>query len=132
MDGGVNSGPILYCLTSSIASARSSGVKSIRSSIVDPCRSNGGGLVGNGCVGAVRSPGVSDAGTGRSSIGHTGLSGRPIEHECERLLRQLHDRLDRPSADGDVRENRRGRQVVVPQIVVDDLVVPDAFAGERI
>jgi hypothetical protein len=55
-----------HCLDSSIASARSAGVKSMRLSIVAPCRSNGGGLVGNGCVGAVRSPGVSEVGTGRS------------------------------------------------------------------
>ena len=39
---------------------------------VTPCRSNAGGLVGNGCVGCVRSPGTVDCGTGRSSIGHTG------------------------------------------------------------
>ena len=50
----------------------SSGVKSIRSSSVTPWRSNGAGLVGNGCVGDVFSPGTSDCGTGRSSIGQTG------------------------------------------------------------
>ena len=36
-------------------------------------RANGAGLVGNGCVFAVCSPGTVDCGTGRSSIGHTGL-----------------------------------------------------------
>ena len=72
-DGGVNTGPIRYCLTSWIASARNSGVKSMRSSTETPWRSNGGGLVGKGCVGEVRSPGVSEPGTGRSSIGQTGL-----------------------------------------------------------
>ena len=71
-DGGVNIGPERYCRNISRASARSSGVKSIRSSSVMPCRSNGAGFVGNGCVGASRSPGTSDGGTGRSSIGHTG------------------------------------------------------------
>src|SRR5215510_4821700 len=35
-------------------------------------RAYAGGLVGNGCVGDVFSPGTSDCGTGRSSIGHTG------------------------------------------------------------
>ena len=40
---------------------------------VTPWRSNAGGLVGNGCVGDVFSPGTVDCGTGRSSIGHTGL-----------------------------------------------------------
>src|SRR5580693_7471380 len=42
--GGVNIGPILYFRTSSTASARSSGVKSIRSSKETPVRSYGGGL----------------------------------------------------------------------------------------
>src|SRR5512132_4228972 len=53
--GGVNIGPILYFLTSSSASALSSGVKSIRSSVETPVRSYGGGLVGNGCVGEYHS-----------------------------------------------------------------------------
>ena len=44
----------------------------MRSSTVTPWRSNGFGLVGNGCVGDVRSPGTSVCGTGRSSIGQTG------------------------------------------------------------
>ena len=47
-------------------------MKSIKSSTVTPCRSNGAGFVGNGWVGDVCSPGVFDCGTGRSSIGHTG------------------------------------------------------------
>ena len=45
----------------------------MRSSSVRPWRSNGAGLVGNGWVGEVHSPGTVDFGTGRSSIGHTGL-----------------------------------------------------------
>src|ERR1035438_7093385 len=55
------------------ACARISGVKSIRSSgILRKLRPYAGGLVGNGCVGDVFSPGTSDWGTGRSSIGQTG------------------------------------------------------------
>src|SRR6267143_3399819 len=73
IDGGVNRGPVTYCFVMAIASARNSGVKSIRLSTVDPWRSNAAGLVGKGCVGDVRSPGVADCGTGRSSIGQTGL-----------------------------------------------------------
>ena len=38
-----------------------------------PCRSNAGGFEGTGCVGEYHSPGTLPAGTGRSSIGHTGL-----------------------------------------------------------
>ena len=36
-------------------------------------RLKGGTTVGKGCVGDVTSPGTSDFGTGRSSIGHSGL-----------------------------------------------------------
>ena len=44
----------------------------MRSSTDTPWRSNGGGLVTNGCVGAYHSPGTSPFSTGRSTIGHTG------------------------------------------------------------
>ena len=71
-DGGVNSGPILNGLIAWMAMARISGVKSARSSMVTPWRSNAAGLVGIGCVGEGFSPGTSDGGTARSSIGHTG------------------------------------------------------------
>src|SRR6266550_9187686 len=70
--GGVKIGPSLYFDARVTASARSCGVKSIRSSIVTPWRSNAGGFVGNGCVGEYHSPGTSPFGTGRSSMGHTG------------------------------------------------------------
>src|SRR4051794_6480074 len=40
---------------------------------VIPCRLNGGTTVGKGCVGDVTSPGTSDCGTGRSSMGQSGL-----------------------------------------------------------
>src|SRR3954468_15970657 len=69
---GRNIGPSLYRDTILRASALSSGVKSIRSSTRPDCRAYAGGLVGNGCVGDVFSPGTSDCGTGFSSIGHTG------------------------------------------------------------
>ena len=61
-----------------------------------PWRSNAGGLVGNGCVADVRSPGAVDCGTGRSSIGHTGTPGAAIEHVGESLLAHLRHRLDAP------------------------------------
>ena len=70
--GGVKIGPILKRDTSVTASARSSGVKSIRSSIETPCRSKAGGLVTNFCVGCAFSPGTSDGATARSSIGQIG------------------------------------------------------------
>ena len=70
---GVNSGPSRYGCTTSTAISRSSGVKSMRSSMVTPWYSNGAGRVGNGWVGETYSPGMFvSVGTGRSSIGHTG------------------------------------------------------------
>ena len=45
----------------------------LRSFSVNYWRANGGGAVGNGCVGDVTLAGMSDFGTGRSSIGHSGL-----------------------------------------------------------
>ena len=39
---------------------------------VNDWRANGGGAVGNGCVGQLFSPGTSLCGTGRSSIGQSG------------------------------------------------------------
>ena len=72
--GGVNGdAPTRYRLIASCACARSSGVKSIRSSGTRiMLREYAGGFVGNGRVGDVFSPGTSDCGTGRSSIGQTG------------------------------------------------------------
>src|SRR5438445_360359 len=56
--------------------ARTSGGQSIRAwGSLRKLRAYAGGLVGNGCIGEVFSPGTSDCGTGRSSIGHTG---RPV------------------------------------------------------
>src|ERR1700682_1461836 len=71
---GLNMGPFLYILNCSSAWALSSGVKSIRSFSVTAWREYAGGLVGNGCVFAVFSPGTSLCGTGRSSIGQIGVS----------------------------------------------------------
>src|SRR5579862_3299198 len=70
--GGVNCGPILYFATSCKACALSSGVKLIKSSILEPCLSKAGGLVGNGCVGEYHSPGTVPFSTGRSSMGQMG------------------------------------------------------------
>src|SRR4030095_5526125 len=44
----------------------------LMSSFVNDCFTKGGGLVGNGCVGHVCSPGISLFGTGRSSMGQIG------------------------------------------------------------
>lgn len=53
--GGVKRGPSVYFWRIRRAFRCNSGVKSITSFGVIPCRSNGKGLVGKGCVGAVLS-----------------------------------------------------------------------------
>src|SRR5271165_3212379 len=69
---GVKTGPTWYFETIVIASSRSSGVKSIKSSMETPLREKAGGLVGNGWVGEYHSPGVFPTSTGLSTIGQTG------------------------------------------------------------
>src|SRR3954469_7462778 len=70
--GGGNPGTRRNTLAASRPAAFNYGVKSIKSLSTTPLREYAGGLVGNGCVGEVFSPGTSVCGTGRSSIGHTG------------------------------------------------------------
>src|SRR6185503_17684913 len=60
------------------------------------------------------------------------LAVRTIEHVQHRLLGRLRERLDRPSVDGDIRENRRARDIEIPDAVVHQLVVPLALAGLEI
>src|SRR2546423_2459376 len=74
IDGGAYGPPRRYgpALIACNASSRSAGVKSIRSSVLMPTTSKGGGLVGIGCVFAVYSVGTSVCSTGTSGIGHTG------------------------------------------------------------
>ena len=117
-----------YWRAISRACFRSSGVKSMRSFSVTPWSSKGAGLVGNGWVGQVFSSGVSDCGTARSSIGHTGSPGLAVEDVGEALLGDRGHGGDLAPADRDVDEVRRVGVVVVPDVVVDHLEVPDALA----
>src|SRR6185503_9777258 len=66
--------PLLVAASSRFrnASASSGDRYSLISSAVNACLENGGGVVGYGCVGQLSSPGISDFGTGRSSIGQMG------------------------------------------------------------
>ncbi len=60
------------------------------------------------------------------------LTSHAVEDIGERLLRHLDDRPDPPAVDGDVPKNRRRRVVVVEEIVMDRLKMPDAPAGHRV
>ena len=73
--GGVNGPSLRAFATRSRIASYCSGVAShgLTSSTVNVMRPNGAGLVGHGCVGHAFSPGISLFGTGRSSIGHSGL-----------------------------------------------------------
>src|SRR5262249_10210113 len=51
-----------------------------------------------------------------------------IERVCKRGLRQLDDGLHCPAAYIDVGEYRRRRWIVVPNVVMDQLLMPDTFA----
>ena len=60
------------------------------------------------------------------------LAIRAIEHVEQRLFGWLGDRFDSPSLDRDVGEDRRAREIVVPETVVNRLEVPHALSRPRI
>jgi hypothetical protein len=117
----VNNGPLSKVETSALACARSSGVKSMRSSSLSPCRSNGGGRSGN------------------RGLRYRSLDDRPdrlaalaVEDVGEPLLAHLDDGLDRAAGDAEIDQHRRRRQVVVPDAVVDHLEMPRPLSGARV
>ena len=72
-DGGVNTPSLRAARNRFSTLARDAGSRcGLMSLAVKVRRPNGSGRVGNGCVGQACSPGMSLAGTGRSSIGHSG------------------------------------------------------------
>src|SRR6185295_11980954 len=77
----------------------------------------------------LRGPGflASDVGGGHGPLlnREQWLSGFPVEHEGESLFRDLDNRV-LPLGSG---EYGRGRAIVIPKVVMDDLIVPAALAG---
>ena len=61
-----------------------------------------------------------------------GFASKAIQHIEEAVLVWLHDRLDAPAVDSQIAEDGRPDVVVLPQIVVNHLEVPDAPAGFRV
>ena len=75
---------------------------------------------------------------GHVALRHGPLLDRPkrparhaIEHVEERLLRRLRDGFHGPAVDDGVEQDRRARDVEVPDAVMHELVVPLALAGVR-
>ena len=97
-----------------------------------PCRSNAAGFVGNGCVGEYHSPGTLPWGVGFSSIGQTGLplvrSKTKVNADLFTCARAL---IFLPSTVMSSRIGAAGN-IVIPHLVMDQLVIPDALAGLRI
>jgi hypothetical protein len=64
-------------------------------------------------------------------IGHR-LASQAIEHEGKPGLRHLRDRGNFLAANGDVDEHRWRRQIVIPDVVMERLEVPNTLACIRI
>ena len=57
------------------------------------------------------------------------LTRHAVEHIGVALLGELHERFHGTAVDRHVHQRRSGREIVVPDVVVRDLVVPDAPSG---
>ena len=128
--GGVKSGPILYCETIFSASALSSGVKSIRSSFEEALaleRRRLGRERLRRRVPLARHRALSRPAAPRSAT-PAGRS-RDRTRTAKPCLVGCATALIRRAVDGDVGQDRRARNVVVPDRVVHELEVPDALAG---
>ena len=104
----------------------------LMSSAVNDCVANGGGVVGNGCVGHACSPGTSLAGTGRSSIGQIGSPVTRSNTYRNPVLLACATTSTSSAVVADGRQLRRGRVVVVPQVVMHHLEMPQPLAGARV
>ena len=58
-----------------------------------------------------------------------GLARHAIKHEGKPLFGHLHNRFDGFSVDSDVGQDWSGGQIIIPQIVMDQLEMPDTFTG---
>ena len=91
-----------------------------------------GRLGGKGLGGRIPLAGHGSLFDGTFFKGPHGLTRFAIQDVQERLLRTLRDHLHRPAVDGHVAQNRRAWIVVVPNAVMNELVVPAAGAGFQI
>ena len=91
-------------------------------------RESGGGLAGMGCVGQDASPGTSLCGMGRSSTGNTGTPFLRSRMKTRPIF-VTSTRAGFVSATLDCNQRGRSGWIVVPDIVVDQLEVPQKSAG---
>ena len=79
-------------------------------------------------------PVVSAPGLGHRALLHReqGLAGQPIQHEDHPHLGGLSHRRDHATVLFQGHQHRLGREIVVPRVVADRLVVPDEFSGEGV
>ena len=68
-------------------------------------------------------------GTGRSSIGKSGSPVSRLKTKTSPGLRDLRDGVDALSVAADGEQVRRRGQVAVPEVVMHELIVPEALAG---
>ena len=95
-------------------------------------RVKGGGQVGKGWVGQDCSPGTSLCGHGPLFDGPERLAGDAVEDIQEAELGGLRDHVHRLAVVAYGEQLGAGGEVVIPEIVVDGLKMPEAFAGARI
>ena len=93
---------------------------------------SGGGLTGNGCVGDVCSRGRSLFGTGRSSMSKIGLPVTRLSVNINPVLLTMITAGTVVPFALQVDEQRRRLRVVVPDVVMHELEVPEILAGVRV
>ena len=129
--GGVKSGPSLYFFTISMPHARNFGVKSMRSSVETPCRSNGAAALEMAVWGLSsrrerRTAAQAAPQWARSA--HRFRDSRRTETPLCRLRKYL-NLLPVPDH---VEEHRRTRQILVPQAMMNRLIVPFSLTGLQV
>ena len=111
---------------------RSQNVKPQASSGVNVVGTSGSGLTGNGCVGDSHSPGKPPCGTGRSTIGNNGLPLVRSKTNTKPCLVFCTTAGIFWSATLQLGEQRRRGDVVIPDVVVHRLEMPDGLASRGI
>ncbi len=120
-----------FASSSRIAACSASVAYGLMSFSVKDWRAKAGGLVGKGWVGELHSPGTSDCGTGRSSMGHIGSPvTRSKTNRKPNLVACATTSTFFPLCLTVSSFGATGK-IVIPQIVMDQLVMPQPLAGAQ-